>query len=204
MTTRLRVPPTRSVLLRLRKRRQTLLGAADLLERRRQVLAQKALELLPRWQDAHRRAYPLLAQAYRSFVVTRMRGTRAELRPFVGGMPPMLAVKVRRQVLSGVPTFTVATEAAPLRPCFGLLGSTAELDRTIVLLRDATESLAQLAALQATLRSLVGVLRKTNRQVRVLRDQLIPLYEATIRHVEETLEEQERDFLFGLRRLTGS
>ena len=202
MSDRLRVPPTRSVLLRLRRQRQTLLGAAELLERKRQVLAQKALELLPRFEDARRQTYPLLARAYRSFLVTRMRSTRAELRPLVGGMEPMLDVRVQRQVLSGVPTFTVSTEPAELRPRFGLLGSTAELDRAIVLLRDATEALARLAAVQATLRSLAGVLRKTNRQVRVLRDRLIPLYEATIRHVEQTLEEQERDYLFGLRRLT--
>jgi V/A-type H+-transporting ATPase subunit D len=202
MTARLRLPPTRGVLLRLRKQRQTLLSAADLLERKRQVLAQKAVELLPRWEEAHRQAYPLLARAYRSFVVTRMRSTRAELRPLVGGAPPMLAVRVRKQVLSGVPTFQAEVETAPMRPRYGLLGSTAELDRTIVLLRDAAGALARLAALQATLRSLAVVLRKTNRQVRVLRDRLIPQYEATIRYAEETLEEQERDYLFGLRRIT--
>jgi len=201
MTARLRVPPTRSVLLRLRKQRRTLLGAAELLERKRQVLAQKAFELLPLWGELHRQAYPQLASAYGSFAVTRMRSTRAELRPLLGGMPPMLTLQVQRQVLSGVPTFQVATEPVPLRPHFGLLGSTAELDRTIVLLRDALDALARLAAIQATLRSLARVLRKTNRQVRILRDRLIPLYEATIHHIEDTLDEQERDYLFQLKRI---
>jgi vacuolar-type H+-ATPase subunit D/Vma8 len=35
MIIRFRVPPTRSVLLKLRRQQQTLLGAAELLERKR-------------------------------------------------------------------------------------------------------------------------------------------------------------------------
>jgi V/A-type H+-transporting ATPase subunit D len=116
-------------------------------------------------------------------------------------MPPMIAAQSRRQVLSGVPTFQIQTEVVPMRPRFGLLGSTAELDRTIVLLRDATESLARLAAVEASLRSLVRSLRKTNRQVRTLSDRLIPLYEATIRSIAENLDEQERSYLFQLKRI---
>jgi V/A-type H+-transporting ATPase subunit D len=178
-----------------------LQGALDLLERKRQVLAQKAVELLPRWEQARTEAYGRLSQAYGSFRVTRMRSTADELRQIVGGMPALLRVETRQQVLSGVPVYQACPEPMPLRPRFGLLGSTAELDRTIVLLRDATESLAGLAALEATLRSLVRALHKTSRQVRTLRDQLLPAYDVTIRHITETLEEQERSYLFQLKRL---
>ena len=153
MSELLRVPPTRSVLLRLRRHRETLVAARDLLDRKRQILAQKVVELLPHWQELHGKAYPSLLSAYESYSVTRMRSTAAEL------------------------------------------------DRTIVLLRDATESLARLAAVAATLRSLVRSLRKTNRQVRTLSDRLIPLYEATIRSIAESLDEQERSYLFQLKRL---
>lgn len=197
----LRVPPTRSVLLRLRRHRETLVAARDLLDRKRQVLAQRVVELLPQWEELHGRAYPGLAAAYKSYAVTRMRSTAGELRQIVGGMPPMIAVRAQRHVLSGVPTFLVRTEAVPMRPRFGLLGSAAELDRTIVLLRDATELLARLAAVEATLRSLARSLRKTNRQVRTLGDRLIPLYDATIRAIAENLDEQERSYLFQLKRL---
>lgn len=197
----LRVPPTRSALLRLRRRRVTLLGACELLERKRQILAQKVVELLPRWEELHRLAYPQLAQAYHSFAVTRMRSTGEELRQLVGGMPPLVTVKLDRQMLTGVPTFTLTAEPQPLRPCFGLLGSTAELDRTIVGLRDATVALARFAVVQATLHSLARALHKTNRQVRTLRDRLLPSYDATIRFIADTLEEQERGYLFQLKRI---
>jgi V/A-type H+-transporting ATPase subunit D len=197
----LRVPPTRSALLQLQRRRGTLLSACDLLERKRQVLAQKVVELLPQWEELRRQAYPQLAEAFRSFAVTRLRCTAGELRQLVDGMPPLLAVELRGQPLSGVPTFTLTAEPVPLRPRFGLLGSTAELDRTIELLRDATATLARFAALQATVRSLAWALNKTNRQVRTLRDRLLPLYDATIRFITETLEEQERNYLFQLKRI---
>lgn len=201
MSELLRVPPTRSVLLRLRRHRETLVAARDLLDRKRQILAQKTVELLPQWDNLHATAYPSLLSAYESYSVTRVRSTAAELRQIVGGMPPMISAQTRRQILSGVPTFQLQTEVVPMRPRFGLLGSTAELDRTIVLLRDATESLARLAAVESTLRSLVRSLRKTNRQVRTLSDRLIPLYEATIRSIAENLDEQERTYLFQLKRI---
>jgi V/A-type H+-transporting ATPase subunit D len=195
----LRVPATRSVLLRLRRHHRVLAQAAELLEHKRRILAQKAFELLPRWEELHAQAHARLAAAFRSFTVTRMRGTAAELRQIVGGMPPLLTIEVRREVLSGVPTFQVSTAAVPLRPRFGLLGSTAELENTIGLLRDATAELARLAALRTTLRSLAHALRKTARQVHILRDRLLPTYQATIRSIEDTLDEQERDYLFQLK-----
>jgi V/A-type H+-transporting ATPase subunit D len=164
-------------------------------------LAQKALELVPFWEAVHQQAFSLLAQAYQSFAATRMRSNWADLRSLVGGMPTMLTVRVQRRVLSGVSTFQVDTQPTAMRPRFGLLGSSAELDRTIMLLRDAADALARLAGLNATLRSLARVLRKTIRQVRVLRDRLIPTYRATIQSTQETLDEQERDYLFQLKRI---
>ncbi len=201
MPDRLRVSPTRSVLLRLRKRRQTLFGAVELLERKRRVLAQKTFELLPQWEERQQQAYAQLADAYRSFSVTDLRSTAAERRQVVGGMQPMLSVRTTRRPIAGVQTVEVTPETIPLRPRFGLLGSTAELDRTIVTLRDATAELAQLAGLQATLRALARALSKTNRQVRMLRDRVLPLYEATIHDIEDILDEQERAYLFQLKRI---
>lgn len=201
MPDRLRVPPTRSVLLSLRRRRETLVGAAELLERKRRVLAQKMLDLLPKWEELHGQAYSQLQDAYRSFTITDLRSTASERRHVVGGMEPMIAVEVRRHAIAGVRTIEVIPEVVPLRPRFGLLGSTAELDRTIVLLRDATAALARLSGMQATLRALARALRKTNRQVRMLRDRLIPLYDATIQNIEDTLDEQERGYLFQLKRI---
>ena len=201
MAERLRVPATRSVLLRLRKNRQTLVGAADLLERKRRLLAQQSFELLPRWQTQHREAFASLTVAYRSFGRTRMRSTPDELRQIVAGMPPMLSVQVTSQPVAGVATYKVAAETAPLRPRFGLLGSTAELDQTIMSMRDTAGGLARLAEAEATLRSLVRALEKTSRQVRILRDRLIPLHNATIRQIEDSLDEQERSYLFQLKRI---
>jgi V/A-type H+-transporting ATPase subunit D len=201
MGDRLRVPATRSVLLRLRKHRRTLVGAADLLERKRRLLARQSLELLPEWEREHHEAYASLTAAYTSFGRTRMRSTTDELRQIVGGMSPMLSVRVDSRPVAGVATYAVVVESVPLRPRFGLLGSTAELDRTIVSLRDAAGSLARLAGAEATLRSLIRALEKTSRQVRILRDHLIPLHDATIRQIEDSLDEQERSYLFQLKRI---
>ncbi len=201
MPDRLRVPPTRSVLLSLRRRRETLVGAAELLERKRRVLAQKAFELLPQWEKLHGQAYSQLEDAYGSFTITDLRSTASERRHVVGGMEPMISIDIHRRAIAGVRTVEVIPETIPLRPRFGLLGSTAELDRTIVALRDATAGLARLAGVQATLHSLTRALSKTNRQVRMLRDRLIPLYDATIHNIEETLDEQERGYLFQLKRI---
>lgn len=201
MSPRLRVPPTRSVLLRLRKRREALLGAAELLERKRRILAQRTLEVLPRWEAARGETYGQLTAAYMSFARTRMRVTSAELGQLIAGSPPMLSLKLRRQVLAGVPMFEASVDTVALRPRFGLLGSAAEMDQAIVSMRDATADLARLAAQEATLRSLARVLKKTNRQLRMLRDHLIPLYEATVREIEDTLDEEERAYLFQIKRV---
>lgn len=201
MSAHLPVPPTRLALLRLRRRHRTLVGACELLERKRRVLAQRLTELAPRWHAQRTQAYEALGAAYRSFGFTRMHSTASELRQVVGGMPALVTVAWRQRVVSGVRAFEEACEVAPVRPRFGLLGTTAELDRTIALFSDAVSALAALAAIEATVRSLVGALEKTNRQVRTLRDRLIPRHEATIRWITETLDELERGYLFQIKRL---
>jgi len=201
MSAPMRVPPTRLALLRLRRRHRTLVGACELLERKRRVLAQRLSELAPRWHLQRTQAYEVLGAAYRSFGSTRMRSTASELRQVVGGMPALVTVAWRQRVVSGVRAFEEACEVAPIRPRFGLLGTTAELDRTIALFSDVVSALAALAAIETTARSLVGALEKTNRQVRTLRDRLIPAHETTIRWITETLDEQERGYLFQIKRL---
>lgn len=201
MSSHLRVPPTRLALLRLRRRHRTLVGACELLERKRRVLAQRLTELAPRWHVQRTQAYEALGAAYRSFGSTRMRSTASELRQVVGGTPALVTVAWRQRVVSGVRAFEEACEVATVRPRFGLLGTTAELDRTIALFSDVVSALAALAAIETTARSLVGALEKTNRQVRTLRDRLIPAHETTIRWITETLDEQERGYLFQIKRL---
>lgn len=202
MTGRLGVPPTRTVLLRLKRRRQMLTGAVDLLERKQRVLAQKIYEMLPVWEEEHRTGYARLLAAYDSFVLTDLRSTAAERRYVVGGMEALVSVRTERSVIAGVAAIDAAAEVVALRPRFGFLGSTSELDRTMVSLRDATAGLVRLAGLQATLQQLARALGKTNRQVGMLRNRVIPLHDAAIRNVEEVLDEQERSYLFQLKRLS--
>lgn len=201
MSKRLRVPATRSVLLQLRKHRKVLSNAAELLERKRRVLAKEALILLPQWRELRQEAYSRLGDAYASYSITRMRSTAKELHQIVGGIEPIVSFELQREVLAGVPIYQVTTKVAPLRPYFGLLGSTAELDRSVRSLGNAAERLVQLAAIESSLRSLAAALRKTSRQVRVLRDRAIPVHDATIREIEDILDEQERTYLFQLKRI---
>ena len=91
--------------------------------------------------------------------------------------------------------------ANPEPPPWGLLGTSLELD----LARDkfllALRQLVALAEVEIAFHRLAAELRKTQKRVNALQNLLIPQYRETVRFLESSLEEKEREALFQLKRL---
>jgi V/A-type H+-transporting ATPase subunit D len=65
----------------------------------------------------------------------------------------------------------------------------------------AMRSLIELAELEISFQRLAVELRKTQKRVNALQNLLIPQYQATLRYMEDGLDEREREALFQLKRV---
>ncbi|MEA1991654.1 MAG: V-type ATP synthase subunit D, partial [Thermodesulfobacteriota bacterium] len=84
---------------------------------------------------------------------------------------------------------------------YGLYGTGKSMDATSEAVHRAMEFVAELAELEVGIERLMAELKKTLKRINALGHIYVPTYRATIKTVEETLEEKEREALFQLKHI---
>ncbi|HHH13686.1 MAG TPA: V-type ATP synthase subunit D [Thiolapillus brandeum] len=194
------LPPTRSNLLHLREQHRFLVTGHDLLERKRELLARMVRSQLETYRTLRREAARQVALAYRWLGITNMRMGSRMLAQAALGLEPTLELEILPRSNLGVEYPSVQVTRKPLQPV-SLMWSDSSFDRVRLHLAEAAALLARLGEAETTLRRMLAEQRKAQKRVNALQYNIIPSYEASIRFIEETLEEEERAALFQIRKL---
>jgi V/A-type H+-transporting ATPase subunit D len=196
----LKVAPTKSALLALKRQVNFLQNGHDLLERKRELLTRLVYEQLTVYRKLRHQARSALAEAYESLALTHLRmGTRM-LRQAALGLEPAVRVKILPRSSLGVEYPSVNVEPLPLQPV-SLLWTESSLDDTRSRLAALAAMLGRLGQAETTLRRMLAEQRKTQKRVNALKYNIIPRYRATIRFIQSALEEEERNTLFQIKLL---
>ncbi len=198
MTGRLKVRPTKSTLLALRRELVTLRHGHDLLERKRELLTRLVRERLSRYRELRRSASQALQDAYHWLTIAHMRMGGTQLRQAVLGLRPLLAVHILPRSSIGVEYPAVSVQSAPLQP-IGLMWTDSSFDEARARMAAMAMLFAQLGEAETALWRLLAEQRKTQKRVNALKYNVIPRYRNTIRYVESLLSEEERNSLFQLK-----
>jgi V/A-type H+/Na+-transporting ATPase subunit D len=200
MPDRLNIAPTKSNLLDLRSRVEFLDQGYQLLERKREMLTRLVYGQLKEYRKLRSKAHASLEKAYRSLSITQMRTGTQRIRQLALGMPEALKIKVLPRRNMGVQYPSVEITPQPMEPV-GILGTDVMLDETRKDFSDMAMQMAKLAEVESALWRLLEEQRKTQKRVNALKYNVIPLYWRTIKYVQTTLEEEERNVLFQLKLL---
>lgn len=198
MTNTLKVAPTKSVLLGLRRQVAFLEQGHDMLERKRELLTRLVYERLAQYRTLRNEVRSQLAEAYRWLAITQMRMGSQMLRQSALGLKPALRLAIIPRSSVGVEYPAVSVEALPLQPV-GLMWTDPSFDETRKRLADVAVALARLGEAETALWRLLAEQRKTQKRVNALKYNIIPRYRATIHYIQSALEEDERNSLFQLK-----
>lgn len=198
MKTRIRVRPTKSTLLSLRRQVVSLQHGHDLLERKRELLTRLVHQRLMSYRELRLTVRETLQSTYHWLSIAHMRMGSTQLRQAVLGLKPALSVYILPRSSIGVEYPTITVESAPIQPV-GLMWTDASFDEARRRMAETAMLLAQLGEAETALWRLLTEQRKTRKRVNALRYNVIPRYRATIRHIEAVLSEEERDTLFQLK-----
>ncbi len=198
MKGRLKVRPTKSTLLSLRRQVVALHHGHDLLERKRELLTRLVHQRLKSYRELRLTVHEALQGAYHWLSVAHMRMGSTQLRRAVLGLKPALSVYILPRSSIGVEYPTVTVESAPLQPV-GLMWTDASFDEARQHMTSIAMLLAQLGEAETALWRLLTEQRKTQKRVNALKYNVIPRYQTTIRYIESTLSEEERNTLFQLK-----
>ena len=198
MKSRLKVRPTKSTLLSLRRQVVALQHGHDLLERKRELLTRLVHQRLRSYRELRLTVHEALQSAYHWLSVAHMRMGSTQLHQAVLGLKPSLSVYILPRSSIGVEYPTVTVESAPLQP-IGLMWTDASFDEARQRMTAIAVLLAQLGEAETALWRLLTEQRKTQKRVNALKYNVIPRYQTTIRYIESTLSEEERNTLFQLK-----
>lgn len=198
---RLDLPATKANLLRLKEDLLLAQEGYHLLDEKREILLREIFSHLADLKRSRAEAATALAEAYAALqdaclALGREGVARAAL---AASFPGEITVSERSVIGVVVPLCEWHANSEP--PPWGLLGTSLELD----LARDkfllALRQLVALAEVEIAFHRLAAELRKTQKRVNALQNLLIPQYRETVRFLESSLEEKEREALFQLKRL---
>ena len=200
MSSRIRVAPTKSALLNLRKQVRFLQDGHALLERKRELLTRLVYQHIKEYQDKKRTAHDNLRNAYRWLGIAQLRMGDRNIAQATLGATPSTSMKVLPRRALGIQYPSVDASVVAPQPV-GLLGTDPSFDEARRAFAEASVSLAELAAVEMALVRLITEQRKAQKRVNALKYNIIPSYRHAIKQIAESLEEEERGTLFQIKRL---
>ena len=199
---RLPVPSTKSNLLRLNEELTFAREGRDLLDEKREILI---MEIMGTLEDAHRERLAMeneLAEAHKAFAAAKVLLGTENVRRAAFGIPSEASVDIHDRSVMGVAVPVVQVKwYKSEKPRYGFVGTTYALDKASKLFSTCLELLVELAEIETTLWRLATELKKTQRRFNALDNILIPEYSETVKYIQYTLEEKEREILFQLKRV---
>jgi V/A-type H+-transporting ATPase subunit D len=203
--TRIPVAATKSNLLRLRADLVFLRAGRDLLEQKREFLADALLAMEREARALREQVETALAAAWDQLAEAHADHGAAGLDRLALAAAPLAPVTLHERSLMGVVVPLVQAPVdetgapAGLRATAGISGGAA--DATASALRGLAPRLLELAELDASCLRIARELASTRRKLNALEVVHVPAHEETIRFLADQLEEREREALFQLKRV---
>lgn len=198
MAKKLRIPPTKSALLTLKRQVHFLEQGHAMLERKRELLTRLVYERLAQYRKLRAEVRAAIAEAYRWLALAHLRMGSHMLRQSALGLRPAIRLSILPRSSIGVEYPAVEATSLPLQPV-GLMWTDPSFDDTRRHMAEAAVVLARLGEAETALWRLLAEQRKTQKRVNALKYNVIPRYRNTMRYIQSVLEEDERNTLFQIK-----
>jgi V/A-type H+-transporting ATPase subunit D len=187
------VLPTKIELIGTRRRLQTAQRVQKVLDDKRDVLLKRLDEMIQEASNARDEISQPLADAYLGLYDAYLKLGPLRLEGIAANTPPMVdaEVSVRRIVDVDIPSIKLSEREIGMT--YGFADTNVAVDRATRQMRKVLPSIFKAAEYENAIFRLAKELEKTQRLLNALEYMIIPRYEASIRYIQQTLEERERE-----------
>jgi V/A-type H+-transporting ATPase subunit D len=197
----LKVVPTKSNMLKLKRDLSFAREGYELLEQKRQILVVELMALMDKTIEAQEKMEKTIAVAFEALKKDLLITGRRNL----GRVAPAVnfraeaAVHFRRVMGVSLPQVEVKTRDAA--PYFSPGETSAMTEEAILRFKEVLLEIGRLAEMRISLIRLAEEVRKTMRRVNALEKIAIPNYVETIKYIQDSLEESERGMIATLKQV---
>jgi len=195
--------PTKTNLIKTKVSLAFAREGLDLLTKKRDILVAELLGIMALATTAQRVLEEKLREAFAALDEAMLDlGTRA-VREASWAVESRVDTRVTERRVMGVTLPTVRSKVTGEPPFYALRPTSFWLDEAQVRFREVLEHLDNVAGTRISVFRLAGEVRKTLRRVNALEKIHIPDYSETLKYIQDTLEESDREAFFILKLIKG-
>ncbi len=193
---KLKVSPTKTNLLKVKESLIIAEQGYGLLKEKKDVLVNELMKMLQEYKEIQEETAGQLKHAYRNLEFAIISNGILEVHWIAEGITDEVEINIRDRSVMGVPLPIIDYKSIDIELNYGFKHTVSALDEAIGQLADILQTLCHLAEIQTAIYQIVREIKKTQRRVNALSNVFIPSYDQTVKFIEETLEEGERESLF--------
>ncbi len=188
-----KVLPTKIELIRTRRSLQTAKRVHKVLDDKREVLLKRLDEMIQQASSAREEIWQPLSDAYLSLYDAYLKLGPLRLEGLASNTPAIVEteISIKRVVDVDIPSLKLSEKDVGMT--YGFADSNVAVDRASREMRKVLPSIFRAAEFENAIFRLAKELERTQRLLNALEYMIIPRYEGSIRYIQATLEERERE-----------
>ncbi|MCL2295087.1 MAG: V-type ATP synthase subunit D [Spirochaetes bacterium] len=193
------VAPTKTNMLTLKNELKFAKLGHELLDQKKNILVMELLNLIDQAVDHEEEVEKALSEAYRALEHAVLDVGKLKLFQIASAINIGSNVKISQRKIMGVGLPVVDTSFEDYPPYYSLMGTSFWLDSSLKEFKIVVKAMGKLAELKISIMRLAGEVKKAIRKVNALEKIAIPNLQETVKHIENKLEENERDIIILLK-----
>lgn len=196
------ISATKLNLIQTKKTLSEAESGRDILERKRDVLMRELRNSIFEAEKAREDLNEALAKAYQNLRQASMvKGSEAVENVALGSNIEIDFLLDYRSIMGVTVPVVEFQGEADVKPDYGFLNTSAELDMAFKQFYEALDLIASLARAEGIAIQLANDIKKTQRRVNALNQVVIPNYRKTVKLIEAVLEERELEEFIRTKRI---
>lgn len=194
--------PTKGNLINLKQQFKLSQQGHDLLERKRNIIMQELVDLIEQAKDIQEKILVIFSNAYEALQLSNLDLGIESVEEFAYGVPEYLDLKIRLRSVMGVEVPEIYNEEKQkIEIPYEIYRTDAALDEAYISFKTVLDLITEASMIEDKVYKLAYEVRKTKKRVSSLENIVIPQLKDSIKFIQDTLEEFEREEFFKLKKL---
>lgn len=198
---KLNIAPTKSNFLAMKEQLAISENGYDLLEQKRELLVQELMHMVDKVKLLEKDIDNAVKEAYPAFRRMLMADGSDQVRRIAHNVHYEFEMQEKQVVIGGMSFSTIDVQLPKRQLFYTMIGTYANTDDVINKFFKLISLLTQMASIRTIVWRLAEEVKKTQRRVNSLDKMVIPQTRETMKYIENSLEEKERENVFVLKAL---
>jgi V/A-type H+/Na+-transporting ATPase subunit D len=196
---KLNVSPTKSNLIQIKNSLELAEEGYELLDKKRNVLIQEMMNRIDEAKEIQSEINEYFYDAYQALQVVDITMGIQTVEEIATGVDYIDDIKIRCYSVMGVEIPEVEPVSPEIDPHYSFFRTNLSLDRAFRNFTRVVNLISRLAEIETSVYRLATAIKKTQKRANALENIQIPRYRNTVKFIEETLEEKEREDFFRIK-----